>query len=74
MTKSSIEVRTCDRCGHRAELRRPDQEYDWAQITARQVNGPFRVGRDGAADLCPACTRLLNDWWDAGQKPVRAAS
>lgn len=74
MTKSSIEVRTCDRCGRHEELRRPEQEYDWAQLHARQINGPFRVGRDGAVDLCPSCMRSLNVWWDAGKQPVRAAS
>lgn len=67
MSKSTIEVMTCDRCGGSEEIRQSAKIFPWSSISAIEVNGPFQIGtRDRRADLCPSCTVDLRNWWEAG--------
>lgn len=80
MSVGKIEVRVCDRCGAKHEMRQENASYDWCKIVARQVNGPFRIGDMAKAneerhqsDLCPNCTAALDLWWDQGKPSSNAA-
>lgn len=70
MSRESIEVRECDRCSHRVELREFGREFDWGEAWAKApaldpVNQPGRRIGDHTrpADLCPTCVGELFDWW-----------
>ena len=71
MSRESIEVRECDRCRHRVEVREFGQETGWGVVWSKAppvdpVHHPNRVigdERNGPADLCPTCVDELFDWW-----------
>jgi len=81
MARSNLTILTCDRCGKRQDIIRPDFEYSWANIYAREFNGPHRVGvfeEQGSPsyvvkklpDMCPSCAQEFWKWWESGkQKP-----
>lgn len=71
MSRESIEVRECDRCRHRVEVREFGQETGWGVAWSKAppvdpIHHPNRVigdERSGPADLCPTCVGELFDWW-----------
>jgi hypothetical protein len=72
MAQMSITAMTCDRCGDQAELRRPEDGYEWAGLNYSETNSPRWIGSSRSskpqwADLCPDCSRELYDWFRAGQ-------
>ena len=73
MAKASVTVMTCDRCGHVDELRRYEDGYNWAAINYSEANshrwiGTQRSSKPNWADLCPACSRELYDWFQEKRK------
>lgn len=78
MSKATVTIMTCDRCGARDEIKRPDQEYNWGRINFAQINGPIWIGsQHGKAggpdfcDICPSCMKDVSRFWEAGK--VRAS-
>ena len=68
MSSYKITVKQCDRCGTSEEFRSIGQEYDWAHISAKQINGPNQIcSADATRDLCPSCAASLWRWWEAKQ-------
>lgn len=73
MAKANVTIMTCDRCGEREEMRRPDQEYAWGRIHFAQVNGPIWIGSQQSKpgpvdflDMCPACMKDAKRFWEGG--------
>ncbi len=70
MSRRKVEIRTCDRCDARQEVKEAHQGYEWAIIAAAEHNGPSAIGSfkpEGAKDICPACMRDLMRWWECGK-------
>jgi len=72
MASTQITVMTCDRCGKVAELRRPEEHYEWGKVWAAQSNGPKWIGGyqdnpKSAKDACPDCIDEIWTWWKQGK-------
>src|SRR3546814_9396046 len=50
MSRSTIAVMTCDRCGRRDEIREAHQGYDWGHVRYAEHNGPRRIGSTNPGD------------------------
>lgn len=73
MAKVNIAAMTCDRCGAKADLRRPEDGYNWAGVNYSETNshrwiGTHRSAKPEWADLCPSCSLELYDWFQAPRK------
>ncbi len=75
MTIKTYEVFTCDRCGVKENTdEHPyaiERFYKWGKVWYAQSNGPIWLNKKGlpsdakdCADVCPACIRDLNKWWE----------
>lgn len=74
MSKATITIMTCDRCGVKEEIRRPEQGYAWGRINFAQVNGHIWVGSPmhktpDFADMCQSCMQAADGFWKRG--PIR---
>lgn len=70
MAKANMVSMTCDRCGARSEFRRPEDGYNWAGLNYSETNSHRWIGTQRSltpqwADLCPACSSELYDWFQA---------
>jgi hypothetical protein len=74
MSKSKIDVYSCERCKTAQELRQPHQTYDWGEFWAAQCNGPIWFGsqkkNDRTLDLCPGCMASLKVWFNRGTELI----
>lgn len=64
MSRAPFEVRTCDRCGHSAEIREPCDQHGWGRIGGETHQGSavlHLTPKDGI-DLCQACVASLVEW------------
>lgn len=74
MSKITVTILTCDRCGKREEIERPDQGWIWGRIHFSQVNGPIWIGSQhnkpsspDYCDMCPSCMKDAQSFWQAGK-------
>lgn len=77
MSRETIPVLQCDRCGEICEVRAPGQDERWGQIMARApapdpARPPRTTGSAPMADLCPRCADDFFAWWTS--PPPREAS
>ncbi len=68
MSKQNITAMTCDRCGEQSEIRRVEEGYNWARLNYSEANSHRWIGTQRSkvpewADLCPACSKRLYDWF-----------
>lgn len=71
--KRTIDVRTCDRCGHTEQLHPVHGAARWGLLGASR-GGKVTIGGDHGADLCNACLEGLAAWWSAGRLTVEDAA
>lgn len=74
MSRETIPVLQCDRCGEICEVRAPGQDDRWGRVMAHApatdpARPPRTTGSAPTADLCPRCADDFFAWWTS--PPVR---
>lgn len=77
MSRETIPVLQCDRCGEKCEVRAPGQDARWGHVMAHApavdpACRPRTTGSAPTADLCPRCVDDFFAWWTS--PPPRAVS
>jgi len=74
MSRKSVTILECERCGAREEILRPHQEYIWGRIHFAQFNGPIWIGSQNNKpgdikwlEMCPVCIGDAKAFWEAGK-------
>lgn len=77
MSRETIPVLQCDRCGEICEVRAPGQDDRWGRVMANApatdpARPPRTTGSAPSADLCPRCADDFFAWWTS--PPAREAA
>ena len=63
MASYTSTVITCDRCGHKEEIKDSYNYFDWTVFWIEKKNKPGE--KPVGYDICKDCKKQYDDWWSA---------